>query len=227
MKSSGTIFSITKLSLSMAIGFAVSAQALFACPCSEIKIPALGKDFSISEGLAFMKTDGYKKEFDKAIADAREICEKHKGEKNLAIVSDIDETVLDNSKFFATQKQPGWEGWDKWVDSADDMTLKPTAEFLGWARKNGIAVFFITGRSENERKDTIANLVKAGIAYDGLYMRPDNDHSPAEDMKTIYRKQIAEMGFKTIVSIGDQFSDLAGGYAEDCEKLPNKMYFIP
>lgn len=34
------------------------------------------------------------------------------------------------------------------------------------------------------------------------------------------------MGFKIVVNIGDQVSDLVGGYALDCEKLPNKMYFV-
>jgi hypothetical protein len=34
------------------------------------------------------------------------------------------------------------------------------------------------------------------------------------------------MGFKIVVNIGDQDSDLAGGFALDGEKLPNKLYFV-
>jgi hypothetical protein len=30
-----------------------------------------------------------------------------------------------------------------------------------------------------------------------------------------------------VVNIGDQFSDLAGGFAERVFKLPNPYYFIP
>lgn len=211
--------------LSAAVLLFIMSQAAFACPCSEMKIPAApAKDFDPVAGLAYMKTPEYKKEFSAAIAGARRACLKHLGEDNLAIVSDIDETCLDNSGHF--NKNTGWGDWDSWIVQAKDPRLKQTADFLAWARKNGFAIFFVTGRSESSRAATIKNLVRAGLNYDGLYMRPDNDKSPAAEMKTKHRKMISDMGFKIIVSIGDQYSDLLGGYAEDCEKLPNKIYYI-
>lgn len=222
MKSLRTAFGI--ITSSLALSF--SAAAALSCPCSEVSVPEKPNAFTIEEGLKYMKTPEYQKEFNDAIASAKKACEKHKGEKDLAIVSDIDETCLDNSAYFSAHPQAGWNEWTNWLDSEKDTPLKPTAEFLSWARKNGFAIFFITGRNESERRSTINNLIGAGISYDGLYMRPDNDATPAEVMKTNYRKQIEGMGFKIIVSIGDQYSDLAGGHAEDCEKLPNKMYFI-
>ncbi len=220
MKSLSTAFSIAVIASNLI------AAATIACPCSDVKVPEQPNTFTIEDGLKYMKTPEYKKEFSAAVASARKVCEKHKGEKNLAIVSDIDETCLDNSAYFKAHPQSGWADWDKWLDSEKDTPLKPTAEFLSWARKNGFAIFFITGRNESDRRSTINNLIGAGISYDGLYMRPDNDSSPATVMKTNFRKQIEDMGFKIVVSIGDQYSDLAGGHAEDCEKLPNKMYFI-
>lgn len=228
MKEICTAFSTTlKSAVIGAVALAFSIQSAFACPCSEVTVPeSPPTDFTIDAGIKYMQTPEYKKEFETAVADARKACEKHLGEKNVAIVSDIDETVLSNADYFAKNKDAGWSKWNEWIDSAKDTTLKPSADFLAWARKNGFAVFFITGRTESERGPTIANLVKAGFAYDGLYMRPDGDSSRAEDMKSKYREQIEKLGFKIIVSIGDQYSDLAGGHAEDCEKLPNKMYFI-
>jgi predicted secreted acid phosphatase len=200
-------------------------QAAITCPCSELKVPpAPAKDIDPVGGLAFMKTPEYKKEFADAIAGARKACMKHLGEKNVAIVSDIDETCLDNSEHF--KSGTGWGDWVSWEAEARDPVLKQTADFLAWARKNGFAVFFITGRSEVSRAATIRNLVRAGLSYDGLYMRPGNDDLPAADFKASYRKKIADMGFNIIVNIGDQYSDLKGGYAEDCEKLPNKIYYI-
>jgi predicted secreted acid phosphatase len=84
----------------------------------------------------------------------------------------------------------------------------------------------ITGRPESDRKPTILNLVRDQVSYDGLYLRDHHGGPPAEEYKTAVRQQIEKMGFKIVVNIGDQFSDLAGGYSLDCEKLPNKMYFI-
>ncbi len=104
--------------------------------------------------------------------------------------------------------------------------MKQTAELLDWARKKGFAIFFVTGRPESLRAATIRNLVRNGIAYDGLYLRADKDNRSAIDVKTEIRRKIELMGFKVVVNIGDQVSDLVGGYAVDCEKLPNKIYFV-
>ncbi len=201
-------------------------QSAFACPCSEIKVPEKPEAYEIETGLAFMKTPEYKKEFRDAVANARKACQRHLGEKNLAVVSDIDETVLSNIGYFETHRNAGWKDWEQWLEQSDATLLKPTADFLAWARKKGYAIFFITGRHEKDRANTIKNLIKRGLAYDGLYMRPDGDESRAAEFKSKYRKQIEDMGFKVIVNIGDQISDLAGGYSEDCEKLPNKLYFV-
>jgi acid phosphatase len=199
-----------------------------ACPCSDIPRPSQEKVMLDREaGLKFLQTPEYKQEFDQAIAGARAACEKHMNEPNVAIVSDLDETLLDNSAMFAKNPNYTMPEFRAWVRQSAAGVLSPTAEFLSWARKNGFAIFFVTGRRENERRATIENLLHNGIGYDGLFMRRINDDRPAEDFKSEYRKQIEDMGFKVIVSIGDQVSDLYGGHAEDCEKLPNHIYYIP
>lgn len=203
--------------------------AAFACPCSEIPKPdAKAPDLNRAAGIAFTRTPEYRKEFNAAIASARKAVLAHKGEGLVAVVSDIDETLLDNRLEFERHPDFKWSEFAAWIKAAEAPTLKPTADFLQFARDNGYAVFLITGRPEHDRAGTIQNLVRRGIAYDGLFMRANNNPSgPAELMKTPYRKQIEDMGFKVIVNIGDQFSDLYGGYSVDCEKLPNKMYYIP
>lgn len=71
------------------------------------------------------------------------------------------------------------------------------------------------------------NLIKCGIAYDGLYMTRDQDKDlTAAQVKPPLRKAIEDLGFKIVVNIGDQWSDLVGGHAEHCIKLPNKLYFV-
>lgn len=182
------------------------------------------------EGLAFAKTEEYQKEFAEAIEDAKKACEQYLKEnpdaKNMAVVADIDETVLDNRPHFEKSPKFNWNKFVEWAEESSAPSLKPTAEFLDWARKNGFAIFFVTGRPETLRAATIRNMVRNGIAYDGLYLRPKGDKRSAIEVKTAIRKQIEDMGFKIVVNIGDQVSDLVGGYSVDCEKLPNKLYFV-
>ena len=41
------------------------------------------------------------------------------------------------------------------------------------------------------------------------------------------RKEITQQGYDIVFSIGDQQSDLVGGYSDKTYKLPNPYYFIP
>jgi predicted secreted acid phosphatase len=202
-----------------------------ACPCSEVTesmIWSTPKPEDHKEGLKFTETAEFKKEFDSAIDSAKAALQKHIGEKNVAIVADIDETLLDNREDYIQNPVWSWKAFESWIKEAKAPVLKPTADLLAWARQNGYAVFLITGRNENLRGATIENLVRDKIAYDGLYMRPDAaPKDPAQIVKPLLRKQIEDMGFKIVLNIGDQYSDLTGGYAENCVKLPNKMYRVP
>jgi predicted secreted acid phosphatase len=199
-----------------------------ACPCSEIAKPlAVAPQMDRLAGIKFMDTEEYKKDFNSAVENARQACEKYKGQPNVAVVADIDETTLNNRPEFEAHPNFKWPQFNQWIEQSAAEPLKPTSDFLAWARQEGFAIFLLTGRTESQRRATIENLVKRGIAYDGLYMRPNGDESPAEVLKTAYRKQIEDTGFKVVVNIGDQLSDLYGGHSIDCEKLPNKIYYIP
>lgn len=202
--------------------------ALLACPCTEIKPPEnVAKEADTRKGLEYSYTEEFKKEFAQKIAEARSDCEKHIGKPDIAIVSDLDETLLDNRQEVMDHPDEAKEYFDKWISEGRSPLLEPTAEFLSWARRNGFAIFFISGRGEAMRRITIENLLKHQIAYDGLYLRQPGDTASNSAMKTNYRKQIEDMGFKIVLSIGDQYSDLIGGNAENCVKLPNKMYYAP
>jgi predicted secreted acid phosphatase len=109
------------------------------------------------------------------------------------------------------------------ADRADAGALPSGAQ-------QGVAVFFITGRPESLRKPTERNLRAAG--YDGwsaLVMVPGNFPrlKSAADYKAPARKRIAEQGYTIVLNMGDQESDLAGGYAERTFKLPDPFYYVP
>ncbi len=58
--------------------------------------------------------------------------------------------------------------------------------------------------------------------------RPDDDpHPTVEAYKTEERRKLAEAGYTIIATVGDQQSDLDGGFAECTFKVPNPFYFIP
>ncbi len=221
----------TLLSVAFACLLAFNSTQAFAKDADPpVKVTSPG-GYGHKIGLEFAKTPEYKKEFDQKIASAKEHCQtylkEHPNSLDMAIISDLDETLLDNRPYFeAVKKDFTWDDFEKWVFKAKAPNLPATAAFLKWAREQGFAVLFLTGRTENMRVVTTANLIKNKIAYDGLFMRGNGDKRPASKFKSEVRKKIEDMGYKIVVNIGDQDSDLAGGFALDGEKLPNKLYFV-
>jgi hypothetical protein len=159
-----------------------------------------------------------------------------------AIVLDIDETSLSNfpqmiaDDFGFIQSgacdllPKGPCGFHAWLLSTRATAIKPTLELFNAARANNIAVFFITGRFEGaeQRDATIKNLQNAGYAeWSGLMLRPREGTSSVTAYKSGERAKIAGQGYTIILNMGDQHSDLDGGFSERAYKLPNPFYFIP
>lgn len=166
----------------------------------------------------------------KASSYLRERVEHNTTHQKLAIVLDIDETALSN---YPSIKKLGFGGTSKDFKenelAANDPVIAPTLELYNYAKAHDVAVFFITGRKEDERAATAANLHKAGYdQWDQLILRDSEyAHKPAAVYKTAYRKSLTEKGYDIIENIGDQQSDLKGGYADKTYKLPNPYYYIP
>jgi len=109
--------------------------------------------------------------------------------------------------------------------------IAPVLELYNFAKSKGIALFFITGRPEKQRQLTIDNLREVG--YEGwtdLIMQPDTvpgeNRMPARTFKPRNRQAIEKRGYRIVLSIGDQASDLAGCCAERVFKLPNPFFLV-
>jgi predicted secreted acid phosphatase len=150
--------------------------------------------------------------------------------KKLAIVLDIDETSLSNypamykMKFGGTMKQI-----NEAESTGKDPAIPATLALYRYAKANHVAIFFITGRDETSRTATEKNLSNAGYKnWDGLSFRSENyKEKSAAPYKIHARSLIAVQGYDIVLNVGDQQSDLIGGYADKTFKLPNPYYLIP
>ena len=82
--------------------------------------------------------------------------------KPTAIVTDIDETVLDNSAYAVHQALQGKDyeekSWAEWTAMAKADTVPGALAFLKYAASKGIEIYYITNRNETERAGTLQNL---------------------------------------------------------------------
>jgi acid phosphatase len=158
-----------------------------------------------------------------------------------AVVFDIDETALSNweaikaNDFGRVFDGPcdrlpeGPCGWRAWDLRAQSTVIQPTMDIFTAARDHGAAIFFITGRDEAQRVATERNLQAVGYTgYTKLIMEPPGAHYvSAADFKAPQRAQIQQQGYTIIANVGDQPSDLDGGFSERTYLLPDPFYRIP
>jgi acid phosphatase len=111
---------------------------------------------------------------------------------------------------------------------AASKALRPTLELATRADALGVAVFFVTGRPPDLQDATERNLRREGYHPTGVILQPAGvTFKSAADFKTPERRKIAEQGYTILLNMGDQESDLRGGYSEKTFKLPNPVYLIP
>lgn len=156
---------------------------------------------------------------------------RSKEPRKLAIVLDIDETSLSNYKDLVELDFGGRASKQSLLGLIEgkDPAINYTKTLFSYAKSHGVKIFFVTGRTESLRTVTEKNLRTEGYkGYEELFMKPNNyQDNSVTPYKTKCRKQIASEGYDIIENIGDQFSDLEGGYADMTFKIPNPYYYIP
>jgi 5'-nucleotidase (lipoprotein e(P4) family) len=94
--------------------------------------------------------------------------------KPYAIVTDIDETLLDNSPYDAQRAVNNLNfdqaSWKQWTAKGICDTVPGATSFFKYAALKGVHIFYVTNRDEDERPGTLKNLQLYHLPY------ADNDH---------------------------------------------------
>jgi 5'-nucleotidase (lipoprotein e(P4) family) len=128
--------------------------------------------------------------------------------KPYAIVTDIDETLLDNSPYDAQQALNNLnydsKTWKEWTAKSICDTVPGAVSFLKYAASKGIDIFYITNREEVERPATLKNLRLYGLP------NADNVHLLLKQT-TLSSKETRRLGVlkthKIILLCGDNLPD--------------------
>jgi predicted secreted acid phosphatase len=122
------------------------------------------------------------------------------------------------------------KAFDEWVQTAEAPAIPGSLRVYKEAQRLGVSVFFITGRHENERDATERNLRAQGFEiWQQLTLRPaSGGPESTRGYKSAARAQIVAQGYRIVLNIGDQWSDLKGEpEAEFSVKYPDPFYFLP
>lgn len=180
--------------------------------------------------IEYKESGDWAREMEECAQKAIAIIEEHHNKySKQAIVFDIDETSLDNFEYYK-KYDFGYnsDAWYKWMNENMSPAIDANLKIYKKAIEKGIKVFFITGRGELKREATDKNLKHAGyLIYERLILREKHElGTPAAKYKSERRKMIEKEGFEILLNIGDQYSDLEGGYSRFTIKYPNPIYFL-
>jgi 5'-nucleotidase (lipoprotein e(P4) family) len=137
------------------------------------------------------------------------------GRKRLAVISDLDDTVLDTRDYWRDVLSAGVElfddaRWDDWVATNRVKATPGALEFLTFCRDAGVEVFYITSRDQGEKTRALAlgNLVAAGLPFaDEKHLTVVIESSDKEPRQ----RQIAQ-AHDVVVYLGDNLNDFRRSY---------------
>jgi len=129
-----------------------------------------------------------------------------KSEKPLAIIADIDETVLNNRPYneMLIEKNTSFtqKTWAAWVNKKTAVPIPGALEFYNYADSLDVEIIYLSNRRVENYAPTKANLISAGFPFndDTIMLLRDEDGN-----KAARRKQLSN--FNVVLLVGDNLAD--------------------
>lgn len=146
-------------------------------------------------------------------------------QKPYSIVLDLDETVLDNSPYQAENIVRGRsyssKTWDEWVNMKKAKAVPGAKEFLEFADKNGVKIYYISDRTESQLDATIENLKLEGIpvqSRENVLLKNKEDKSGK-----VNRREYVKEHTDLIMLFGDNLSDFDLFSSKSIEEREGKV----
>jgi 5''-nucleotidase, lipoprotein e(P4) family len=125
----------------------------------------------------------------------------------LAIITDLDETIIDNSyheaRLIREGKSFSSESWKAWTSRSAATAVPGAVEFLQAAKQKGISIFYISNRDMADVNSTLLNLQKLQL--------PDADTAHLLLMSSTSakepRRQRVMQNHNVIMLMGDNLND--------------------
>ncbi|WP_176085951.1 5'-nucleotidase, lipoprotein e(P4) family [Martelella sp. HB161492] len=141
----------------------------------------------------------------------------------VAIVTDLDETMLDNGNYEASLVTRGTsyssKEWTDYVNSQTSKAVPGALDFLNYADSKGVKIFYVSNRKAIEKDGTVANLEKLGFPMGGnvdtVLLRGDKEEwTSAKESRIDY----VAKDYRVVMLMGDNlgdFTDKAEGTLEE------------
>jgi len=135
----------------------------------------------------------------------------------LAIIADVDETIVSNVEFQVYLEQPFTNSkMNDWNDSNKAKPIPGAVEFVREAREAGVEVFFVTNRPCEQitgvedpcpqKAVTLQDLHEVGVAVDSDHLMLSGEQ-PGWDREKLTRREFVARTHRVIMLFGDNLGD--------------------
>jgi acid phosphatase len=134
-----------------------------------------------------------------------------------AVILDIDETLLDNSRYqvWMLKKNQSFstKTWNQFCAAQVSTAIPGAVEFAKYTDSKGVKVFYITNRGAVTEKDTRENMQKLGFPMGGnvdtFLMQGEK---PEWGGPKGTRRAVVAKDYRVLLNIGDNFGDFDDRY---------------
>ncbi len=134
-----------------------------------------------------------------------------------AVILDIDETLLDNSKYqvwmMKSDQTFSTKTWNEFCAAQISTAVPGALEFVKYADSKGVKIFYITNRAAETEKDTRENMQKLGFPLGGNVdtFLMQNEKPGWGSAKSTRRAEVTK-DYRVLLNIGDNFGDFDDRY---------------
>ncbi|MCL7763338.1 5'-nucleotidase, lipoprotein e(P4) family [Polaribacter sp. Z014] len=151
-----------------------------------------------------------------------QILANNTSKKPIAIVTDIDETLLDNSPYSGKQieldENYTSERWTEWVKKENAKAIPGALNFFKYAQRKNVTIFYISNRSAEQTKETIRNLQLKGFPFaDETHVLLKTNSSGKGSRRSIVNKT-----HEIVLLLGDNLSDFSSIFENSTTTQRNK-----
>ena len=134
-----------------------------------------------------------------------------------AIILDVDETVLDNSRYqvwmMRANQSFSTKTWNEFCAARVSTAVPGAVEFTRYADSKGVKVFYVTNRGAETKDDTRKNMEKLGFPMGGnvdtFLMQSEK---PDWGSQKGTRRAVIAKDYRILLNFGDNFGDFDDRY---------------
>ncbi len=138
-----------------------------------------------------------------------DILAEHETIDDLAIITDVDETIVDNTRLLVRDMRnchtyTRWDTWGHWEREGTPSVIPGAKAFLDHVDRSGVDIFYVSNRFAKNESHTIETMRQMGLPQ----VSPDTVKLWSEGNPKTKRRAAIEPEHNVIMLLGDSLADL-------------------